>query len=183
MRRSNMAGKSNQRFKNAAQLHWFELDRRYKRRAEAIMEEDFDRQEAALEAEDIPEPYDDDADSYDDILLSDSQARELCRRVTGDGMDCECLSAPALHTITWVWAEKDAKGKTRYVEFRIRVPRRRPMDIRVMASSANHYYRAGAAARRQRAAEVEAAVLKCMGDVLRINLQGYAPDTERADFL
>jgi hypothetical protein len=38
-----MFRKSNQRFKNAAELHQRELDRRYYKRAHAIMEEDFAR--------------------------------------------------------------------------------------------------------------------------------------------
>jgi hypothetical protein len=138
-----------------------------------------------IDVDDADDLYDDDDegrydDPFDNIVLSYEQAKELCKRVTGNKLDCECVRATPGYKITWVWTEVDRKGKTRYLEYNIWVPRRRPMELKVAASSSNYNYYVSTAARRQRYAEVAATVLKHLGEMLRIDLTGYEPDPERA---
>ncbi|GHV78605.1 hypothetical protein AGMMS49944_03960 [Spirochaetia bacterium] len=53
------AGKRAQAFKNAAQLHDIRMDRRYKRRAEVLMEKDYERDQriyAMEQRREVPHP-------------------------------------------------------------------------------------------------------------------------------
>jgi hypothetical protein len=119
---------------------------------------------------------------FDAVLLTEAQAKELCTRVTGDKMDCYCRRGPLGYRIKWVWTEKDRKGKDRWLEYNIQVPRRRPMEVKVTACSSNYNLRVSTRARKQRNAELTAVVLRHLGDILGIDLEGYEPDTERAKF-
>lgn len=121
------------------------------------------------------------ADPFDDTLITDEQLRRLFSLLTGDGLDCELHIRPFGARIIWVWSERDKAGKTRYFEYEIDVPRRRPMDFTAAGRSSNPGY--GFAAKRTAArARVIDAVLRAMGTALGISLAGHVPDPEMSRY-
>jgi hypothetical protein len=121
------------------------------------------------------------SDPFDDLRITDEQLRRLYALLTKNGMDCDLQIRPFGARIVWVWAEADKTRRTRYFEYAINIPRRRPMDFTTMGRSSNPGY--GHMAKREAArAKVTDAVLRAMGAVLRISLADYVPDPEMSRY-
>lgn len=120
-------------------------------------------------------------DPFDDIQITDDQLRRLFSLLTKNDMDCELRIWVFGARIIWVWAESDKTRDTRYFEYEIKIPRRRPMDFSVAGRSSNPGY--GFIAKRAATrAKVVDAVLRAMSAVLKLSLIGYDPDPEMAAY-
>lgn len=119
-------------------------------------------------------------DPFDNIRITDDQLRRLFSLLTKNDMDCELSIRPFGAKIIWVWTEADKAKQTRYFEYEINVPRRRPMDFAVAGRSSNPGY--GFLERREATkARVVNAVLRAMSAVLKVSLDGHVPDPEAAE--
>jgi hypothetical protein len=118
-------------------------------------------------------------DPFDSVRITDDQLRRLFSLLTKSDVDCDIAIRPFGARIIWVWAELDKTRKTRFFEYEIKVPRRRPMDFTVIGRSSNPGYR-DISKRAATKAKVVDAVLRSMSVVLGISLAGHVPDPEAA---